>query len=156
MIQTKETRYMLWMIVTTTTFVVMLMLLSVFRLRWHRHFHIERFTPIQQENQMTPLAAGFTADFATTALPAGASISTPATWESSDIVNAPVLVNPTDPQGLSASVTFPASVAAGVSFSLTVKYINPSGNVVSQTDSFTTVAVPAGEITGFTAIIQTS
>ena len=107
---------------------------------------------------MVSLSAGQTATFSTTSLPAGtqpAAGNLPV-WTSSDTTNAPVTIFSADPTGLSATVIFPASVAAGLSFSLTVTYTNADGTVATQTNSFVTVAAPSPDITGFTDIVQTT
>lgn len=125
-------------------------------LRELRHPNITAFTDIK-ELYMTPLAAGQTATFATTPIPAGtAPDPTKITWSSSDTTNAPVTVNPNDPSGLSAQVAFPASVTAGLTFILTINYENPDGTFASQANSFTTVAAPPLDITGFNPITQTA
>jgi hypothetical protein len=117
---------------------------------------ITGFTEIQ-ESTMVPLAAGQTATFATTPIPA-TSVPVPANlvWSSSDPVNAPVSPNAADPTGLSTLVAFPSNVAAGVSFSLTLSYTNSDGTPASQTNSFVTVAPPSPDITGFAPIAQTA
>lgn len=120
-------------------------------------YTVTGFSPIQ-EITMVPLAAGQTATFATTPVPA-TSVPNPAAlpvWTSSDTVNAPVVPVAADATGLSATVTFPATVAAGVSFSLTITYTNADGTVATQTDSFVTVAPPSPDITAFTPIVQTA
>jgi hypothetical protein len=115
------------------------------------------FTQIIQENPMVPLAAGQTATFSTTPIPSNAA-PTPSgiTWTSSDTVNAPVSPNSADTSGLSTLVVFPASVVAGVTFSLTVSYTNSDGTTATQTNSFTTVAPPPTDVTGFNPIVQTA
>jgi hypothetical protein len=115
---------------------------------------ITGFTDIK-EITMVPLAAGFTAKFATTPIPA-TSVPDPTklVWTSSDPVNAPVSPNPADPTGLSTLVAFPPTVAAGVNFSLTLSYTNSDGSPASQTNSFETVAPPSPDITGFSPIGQ--
>ena len=120
---------------------------------------IERFAVIKQENStMVPLAAGQTATFSTTPIPA-TSVPNPAAlpvWTSSDTTNAPVSPNTADKTGLSTLVVFPSTAAAGVTFSLTITYTNADGTVATQTNSFVTVAPPSPDITGFTPIVQTS
>lgn len=118
---------------------------------------INGFKAIQEIN-MVPLAAGQTATFATTPIPA-TSVPNPAAlpvWTSSDTTNAPVTAVATDTTGLSATVTFPSTVVAGVSFSLTITYTNGDGTVATQTNSFVTVAPPSPDITAFTDILQTA
>lgn len=120
------------------------------------HPNVTGFTEIKEITTMVPLAAGQTATFATTPLPAGtAPDPTKITWSSSDSTNAPVVVNPNDPSGLSANVAFPSTTPAGLAFILTINYINADGNAASQANSFTTVAAPPSDITGFTDIVQT-
>lgn len=117
---------------------------------------VDGFAPIK-EIDMVPLAAGQTATFATTPLPANAvPTASGIAWSSSDTVNAPVTQNSADSSGLSATVTFPSTVAAGVAFSLTVSYTNSDGTTATQTNSFTTVAPPPTDVTGFTDILQTA
>jgi hypothetical protein len=118
---------------------------------------ITRFKSIE-EISMNPLAAGQTATFATTPIPS-TSVPNPAAlpvWSSSDTVNAPVVPVATDTTGLSATVTFPSTVVAGVTFSLTITYTNADGTIATQTNSFVTVAPPSPDITGFTPILQTA
>ena len=110
---------------------------------------------------MVPLSAGNTATFATTPIPENGVPNPKAlpVWTSSDTTNAPVTAVATDPTGLSATVTFPASCPGGVTFSLTITYINADGSVATQTNSFTTVAPPpppTPDITAFTPIVQTA
>jgi hypothetical protein len=114
------------------------------------------FTSIK-ETQMVPLAAGQTATFSTTPIPS-TSVPVPANivWSSSDTVNAPVSPNTADPTGLSTLVTFPSTVAAGVTFTLTVSYTNSDGTTATQSNSFTTVAPPSPDVTGFTPIVQSA
>ena len=122
----------------------------------HPH-RISRFTDIIQTGvtPMVPLAAGQTATFATTPIPAGtAPDPTKIVWSSSHPDVAPVVVNPNDPSGLSAQVTFAANAPEGVSFALIINYTNPDGKVVSKTNTFTTVAAPPADITDFTDIAQ--
>ena len=106
---------------------------------------------------MVPLAPGQTATFATTPLPANA-IPTPSglVWSSSDSVNAPVSPNTADATGLSTLVVFPSTAVVGTSFSLTIGYTNADGTTASQTNSFTIVAAPPTDVTGFTPILQTA
>ena len=132
-----------------------------------RRHHITAFTCIKERhsphhhwrhNHMVPLSAGNTATFATTPIPSNA-VPNPAAlpvWTSSDTTNAPVVAVATDPTGLSATVTFPATVLGGVTFSLTITYTNQDGSVASQTNQFTTVAPPSPDITAFTPIVQTA
>lgn len=120
------------------------------------HHRTTHFTTIK-ETSMTPLAAGQTATFSTTPIPStSAPDASKITWSSSDTTNAPVVVNPGDPSGLSALVTFPDSVTAGLAFILTINYENADGTFASQANSFTTVAPPPTDITGFTDIVQTA
>lgn len=120
------------------------------------HPNITHFTSIK-ETTMTPLAAGQTATFATTPIPSGtAPDPTKITWSSSDTTNAPVVVNPNDPSGLSAQVTFPTTVTAGLTFILSINYQNSDGTFASQANTFTTVAAPPADVTGFNAIEQTA
>jgi hypothetical protein len=119
---------------------------------------IEGFTDIiQGDVNMVPLAAGQTATFSTTPIPAG-SVPDPTklVWSSSDPVNAPVSPNGADPSGLSVIVTFPSTVVAGVPFDLTLTYTNSDGTVASQKNSFVTVAAPPSDVTGFNPIVQSA
>lgn len=121
------------------------------------HPNITSFTAIT-ETSMVTLSAGNTATFATTAIPA-TSVPNPKAlpvWSSSDTTNAPVVPVATDTTGLSASVTFPTTTPAGVVFALTITYTNTDGTIATQTNSFTTVAPPSPDITGFTPIAQTA
>ena len=118
---------------------------------------ITNFTPIK-EISMVPLAAGQTATFSTTPLPAGSTpLASGLVWSSSDSTNAPVSSNLTaDPTGLSTLVVFPSTVVAGVNFSLTLSYTNSDGTVATQTNSFVTVAPAAQDVTGFNPIVQSA
>lgn len=105
---------------------------------------------------MVPLAAGQTATFSTTPIPAGTTPDpTKIVWSSSDTAHCPVVVNPDDPTGLSANVTFADATPAGLNFVLTIEYTNPDGTTASQPNTFVTVA-PVLDITGFNAIEQTA
>ena len=120
--------------------------------------NVTGFTDIKENTMpLVPLAAGFTATFATTPIPA-TSVPDPTklVWISSDPVNAPVTPNTADPSGLSTLVAFPSTVVAGVTFSLTLSYTNSDGTPASQTNSYTTVAPPSPDITGFAPIAQTA
>lgn len=109
------------------------------------------------ETTMVPLAAGQTATFATTPIPAGSTpVAANIVWSSSDTVNAPTSPNTADTSGLSILVTFPLTVVAGLVFSLTVSYTNTDGTIATQTNSFTTVAPASPDITGFNPILQTA
>ena len=120
------------------------------------HPNITHFTSIT-ETTMTPLAAGQTATFSTTAVPAGtAPDPSKITWSSSDTTNAPVSPNTADASGLSTLVTFPTGTPEGLTFILTINYLNPDGKAVSQANSFVTVAAPPLDIVSFTDIVQTN
>jgi hypothetical protein len=120
------------------------------------HPPITSFTEIK-EITMVPLAAGQTATFATTPIPEGtAPAPTKITWASSDTTNAPVSPNTADASGLSTLVGFPSTTPSGLTFILTINYVNADGNAVSQANSFTTVAAPPADITGFNPIVQTA
>lgn len=110
-----------------------------------------------KEITMVPLAAGQTAIFATTPIPS-TSVPVPASlvWTSSDTTNAPVTPNAADPSGLSIQVVFPPTVAAGVTFTLTLTYTNTDGTTATQANEFTTVAPASPDITGFEPIVQTA
>lgn len=121
------------------------------------HPNITAFTEIKEIQPMVPLAAGQTATFSTTPLPEGtAPDPTKITWSSSDTTNAPVSPNSADASGLSTIVAFPSTTPAGLTFILTVNYINSDGDAASQANSFTTVAAPPADITGFTDIVQSA
>jgi hypothetical protein len=118
---------------------------------------ITGFTTIQETNTMVPLAAGQTATFSTTPIPStSVPVAASIVWTSSDAVAFPLAPNTADATGLSTLLTFPASTLGGVSFSLTVSYVNSDGTTATQTDSFTTVAPPSPDVTGFTPITQTA
>jgi hypothetical protein len=120
------------------------------------HPNITGFTEIQ-ETQMVHLAAGQTATFATTPIPSGtAPDPTKITWSSSDSVNAPVSPNTADASGLSTLVAFPSTTPSGLTFALTINYINSDGTAASQANTFTTVAAPPADITGFNPIEQSA
>jgi hypothetical protein len=123
------------------------------------------FTPIQQENTMTPLDPGATGIvFATTTLPTGAVLpeGTQVTWKSS---NPKIALSPIadDPTGLSVGVSIDTTAAAGDLFTLTVTapYTDSLGVAQSPTQSndFTVGAPPPPppvDVTGFAAISQTA
>lgn len=126
-------------------------------LRELQHPRITHFTDIKETHPMVPLAAGQTATFSTTPIPEGSAPDpSKITWSSSDTTNAPVVANPNDKSGLSAQVTFPSSVTAGLTFALIVNYENSDGTFASQTNSFTTVAAPPADVTGFSEIVQSA
>ncbi len=105
---------------------------------------------------MVPLAAGQTATFTATPDPATATpTASSLVWTSSDTTNAPVTPVSTDATGLSATVTFPEDVQAGVVFELTITYTNADGTKATGTSTYTTVAPAAPDVTGFT-IAQTA
>lgn len=113
------------------------------------------FTPIK-ETSMVPLAAGQTATFSTTPIPANATPDpTKLIWTSSDAVAFPLTPNAVDPSGLSINLTFPAGTAGGVSFSLILSYANADGTTATQTNSFVTVAAVT-DVTGFNPIVQSA
>jgi hypothetical protein len=116
-----------------------------------RYPPITGFT-IQQENSMalTPLSPGFSPQFTASPIPAGAVLNSSQpvpTWTSSDTTNAPVTADST---GLVGTVAIPASASVGTSFTLTVSYTNLDGTVASGSASFTIVAPPQQDVTGFT------
>jgi hypothetical protein len=121
--------------------------------------HITGFTPITERGDsmaLVPIAPGFTPGFSTTTIPAGAvpNPATPPAWTSSDTTNAPLQPNTVDSTGLSTYVAIPATATVGATFALTISYTNADGTVATQTDSFTIVAAPSPDITGFTPITQ--
>jgi hypothetical protein len=118
------------------------------------HPPIHAFT-IQQENSMQSIAPGFSPVFTASPIPAGAVLnpSQPVpTWTSSDTTNAPVTADST---GLVATAAIPASAVVGTSFTLTVNYTNLDGTVATGSASFTIVAPPQQDVTGF-SIAQTA
>jgi len=122
----------------------------------HRHRNITCFVIRQQRkrhhlgehNHMNLIAPGNTCIFTATPIPAGAvpQGSVPS-WTSSDTTNAPVTADAT---GLSGTVAIPSSAQVGASFTLGVSYTNPDGVVATGSASFTIVAPPQPDITGFT------
>src|SRR5208337_72775 len=120
---------------------------------------ITGFTTITEQGDpmaLLPIAPGFTPGFSTTTLPAGTvpDPATPPVWTSSDTTNAPLRPNSADATGLSTYVAIPTSATVGTTFSLTIDYTNADGTVATETDSFTIVAGPSPDITGFTPIAQ--
>jgi hypothetical protein len=117
---------------------------------------ITGFTEIT-ETTMVALAPGQTATFSTTPIPStSVPVAANIVWTSSDTTNAPVSPNSADTTGLSTIVVFPTTAVVGTTFSLTVSYANSDGTTATQTNSFTIVAAPPADITGFTAITQTA
>ena len=117
---------------------------------------ITGFTKIQ-EITMVPLAPGQTATFSTTPIPStSVPVAANIVWSSSDTTNAPTSPNTADTTGLSTLIAFPTTAVVGTTFSLTVSYTNSDGTVASQSNSFTIVAPPSPDVTGFTAITQTA
>ena len=117
---------------------------------------ITGFTAIQ-EKTMVPLAPGQTATFATTPIPStSVPVAASLIWSSSDTVNAPTSPNTADTTGLSTLVAFPTTAVVGTSFTLTISYTNSDGTLATQSNSFTIVAPPSPDVTGFTAITQTA
>lgn len=120
---------------------------------------ITGFTPITEKGDsmsLLPIAPGFTPGFSTTTLPAGTipNPATPPVWTSSDTTNAPLQPNTSDPTGLSVYVAIPTTAVVGTVFTLTVAYTNADESVATQSNSFTIVAAPSPDITGFTPIAQ--
>jgi hypothetical protein len=119
------------------------------------------FTPIIPTSlggtmALLPISPGFTPGFSTTTVPAG-TVPNPSAlpvWTSSDPTNAPLQPNTADPLNLSTFVAIPSTAAVGTVFGLTIKYTNADGTVAAQTNSFTIVAPPPPDITGFTTITQ--
>ena len=122
---------------------------------------ITGFTPIEQQGDLMallPIAPGFTPGFSTTTLPAG-TVPNPTSlpvWTSSDTVNAPLTANTADATGLSVFVAIPATAVVGTTFVLTITYTNTDATVATQSGSFTIVAAPSPDITGFTEIVQSA
>lgn len=112
---------------------------------------INSFT-ITQEFPMLPIAPGFTPGFVATAVPAGSvpAPGSPVAWGSSDTVNAPVTVSPTDASGLHATVAIDPAATAGSTFTLTTTYTNVDGSTATGSATFTVVAAPSPDITSFT------
>lgn len=120
---------------------------------------ITGFEPITQQGDpmaLLPIAPGFTPGFSTTTLPAGTvpNPATPPVWTTSDAVNAPLQANTADSTGLSTFVAIPTTAVVGTAFVLTVAYTNADNTIASVSGSFTIVAAPSTDITGFTAIVQ--
>jgi hypothetical protein len=109
---------------------------------------------IVQENIMVALAPGNTAVFTATPTPAGTALGPGivAVFTSSDTVNAPVTADAT---GLIGTVVFPSTAVVGTSFTLTCTATNADGTVATGSASFTIVAAPSPDVTGFT-IAQTT
>lgn len=107
-----------------------------------------------QGDSMLPIAPGFAPGFTATPAPAGAvpAPGNPVTWTSSDTTNAPVTPNASDPTGLTATVNIPANAVVGTAFTLSVSYTNADGTVATGSASFTIVAAPSPDITGFTIV----
>jgi len=121
--------------------------------------HINGFTAITEQGapmSLVPIAPGFTPGFSTTTIPTGTvpNPATPPVWTTSDSVNAPLQPNTADSTGLSIYVAIPTSATVGATFALTITYTNADNTVATQTDSFTIVAAPSPDITGFTPITQ--
>jgi hypothetical protein len=114
------------------------------------------FNITQQGDPMAllPIAPGFSPVFTATPTPAGTALGAGivATTTSSDTVNAPVT---TDSTGLIATVAIPTTAVVGTSFTLTTTATNADGTVATGSASFTIVAAPSPDVTGFT-ITQTS
>lgn len=126
------------------------------RLAEHRKHRIRSFTIHQTKEHHMALvlfAPGNTAGFTATAAPEGSApaAGNPVNWTSSDPTNAPVVANPNDPSGLTASVTFPSSATVGTSFVLTAEYLNADGNVASGSFSGTIVEAPPPPVTDITS-----
>lgn len=114
--------------------------------------HTVSFTIAQQpqgDSTMLPIAPGFSPVFTATPLPIGAfpAPGNLPVWSSSDTVNAPIAS--VDPTGLVATVAVPAGASVGASFTLGVSYTNADGTVATGSASFTIVAPPPPDITGF-------
>jgi len=122
------------------------------------HPPITGFTPIKEITMaLVPLAPGFTATFGTTPIPAtSVPIAANLKWTSSDTTNAPVSPNPADASGLTTLVAFPTTAVVGTSFTLSLNYTNADGTVANQAATFTIVAAPLSDVTGFTEILQTA
>jgi len=117
--------------------------------RRNRHRRIERFWLHRKDFFVNPLTPGSTAVYTATPLPTGSlpTKENPATWVSSDLVNAPI--SSVDELGLNATVAPPASAIAGSTFVLTVSYTNADGTVATGSVSDSIVAAPSPDITSF-------
>lgn len=103
---------------------------------------------------LLPIAPGFSPVFTATPTPAGTALGPGivAVTSSSDTVNAPVT---TDATGLIATVAIPTTAVVGTAFTLTTTATNADGTVATGSATFTIVAPPSPDVTGFT-IAQTS
>lgn len=103
---------------------------------------------------MLPIAPGFSPVFTATPTPAGTALGPGivASFTSSDPVNAPVT---SDASGLVGTVNIPTTAVVGTSFTLTCTAVNADGTTATGSASFTIVAVPPADVTGFT-IAQTA
>lgn len=120
---------------------------------------ITGFTPIKEKGDpmaLLPIAPGYTPGFSTTSLPAGTSPNTATlpVWTTSDTTNAPLQSNLADATGLSTYVAIPTAAVVGTTFVLTITYTNADATVATESGSFTIVAAPSPDITGFTPIVQ--
>lgn len=135
------------------------LLRKVLKLLERNHNHITGFMPITEQGDpmpLVPIAPGFTPGFSTTTLPAGTvpNPNTPPVWTTSDPTNAPLQANTADATGLSTYVALPTTAVVGTVFTLTITYTNADSTVATQANSFTIVAAPSPDITGFTPIAQ--
>lgn len=114
------------------------------------HFKIKEI-----DMPLAPIAPGFSPQFTATPQPAG-TVLNPAqpipVWTSSDTTNSPVTVDST---GLVATVAIPTTAVVGTVFQLSVSYTNADGTTASGSASFTIVAAPPMDVTGF-SIAQTA
>lgn len=107
---------------------------------------------------LTPLAPGNTATFQAVPVPAGATVAAGQplpVWTSSDNVNAPVSVDPSDPTDLTVQVAFPTTATVNPAVTLSVTYTNADGVVANGSVTFAMVPAtppppPAEDITSFT------
>jgi len=118
-------------------------------LRRNRNRRIECFRLHRKDSLVTPLTPGSTAVYTATPVPAGSlpTKANPATWVSSDPVNAPI--SSVDELGLNATVAPPASAIAGSTFVLTISYTNADGTVATGSVSDVVVAAPSPDIASF-------
>ena len=101
------------------------------------------------DTNMLPIIPGNSPQFGVTPLPAGvATLAAQTEWTSADPINTPVVMNASDPTGLTATVAIPTTAVEPVKVDLTWTYTNSDGTKVTVNGVFT----GATDVTGGTMV----
>jgi hypothetical protein len=94
-----------------------------------------------RDGTLSPLVPGSSAHYTATPVPANANLPTPPVWSTSDPVNAPITVDPTNPEAVTVNPPANADTSQGaINFTLTINSVNADST--TATGSITDQVVP--------------